>query len=576
MANPLMNDPVNNQIAELLSLALEHEITDDQIQQLNALVKNHPDRIQFAVNYLQLSSALKFSKKIAGMEQSWNAASPNPNAIMETLALMAEDEKLAPAVEPEIPLPEIQNIPPKKPEAPQVNYRIKKRTIASIAAIITIIFYIHFVQYSASKSKNSCVARLINTVDAQWETVSGNQTIATDLCPGPMKLTHGLAEIQLNSGVNVIIEAPTQFTLESSSQLFLQQGRLVAKIDNVTDNPFVVRSTHASIVDYGTEFGVQVDTVGNTLTHVYQGKVELRSGSNPLRFENSMVLVQNQAGLADNKGSFSSQEGLAGRFVRRHEFNTKAMAARGSAYHRWLAYRYQLQRDPDLVAYYTFERDSKNPDQLINMANATSGMLNGTLKAANPLALPIWTEGRWPQTTALLFDRSQKQYVQVPPNPAFSLNGPITVAAWVNCSGPDDGGHILSNRVGVRSLCNYQLGYRSPTYPEWKHGMHLSRKKDSQDKNNQIYSKTLPDVSGWVLIAATHDNQVVKFYLNGKRVDVKNWPVTQPLEEAGLMIGSDFSPDDPSRFNGKLSEIIIARRVFSEQEMAEMFQAGKP
>jgi hypothetical protein len=152
-----------------------------------------------------------------------------------------------------------------------------------------------------------------------------------------------------------IIQAPTQFTIESACQIYLQQGQVVVKIDKTSETPFVVRSPQASIVDYGTEFGVSVDASNNTLTHVYQGKVELRSGSNPLRFEQRMMLTETQAGQANTQGRLSKKQGISSLFVRPAEFNARLKAAE-SPYDRWAAYSYQLRRDPDLIAYYTFEK----------------------------------------------------------------------------------------------------------------------------------------------------------------------------------------------------------------------------
>ncbi|MEN6308157.1 MAG: LamG-like jellyroll fold domain-containing protein, partial [Anaerohalosphaeraceae bacterium] len=462
-----------------------------------------------------------------------------------------------------------------KVELPRMSRKIRRSTIFSLmASAAAILFFFLFPRF-VPVGDRVLVGKLARQVDARWETASGQVAAGDDLYAGPLKLTAGFAEIELDSGVNVIVEAPAQLTLESANQLYLQQGRLVAKINKTSQNPFVVHSSHASIVDYGTEFGVQVDD-RNTLTHVYQGRVELRSGSNPLRFENRMALTQNQAGLVNVQGEIVDKQDTAGLFVRQHEFEARVLAAQGAGYHRWLAYSYQLRRDPNMVAYYTFERDSSNPARLANMATATSEMLDGTLSSANKASLPTWEQGRWPQTTALRFDRAQMQMVEVPSHPALGINGPITIAAWIECVAADDGGHIVSNRVGIRSQSNYQFGYRSPVFSEWKTRMHFARKADSGDSRNQLYSKPLPEAVGWILVAATHDNDTLKFYLNGKLVDTRQWSLKQPLAEGRLQIGSDFSPDDPARFNGLISELVIARRIFTEEVITRMYEAGKP
>lgn len=563
-------------ISELVYKSFDNNITPQEGELLNHYVKSDPEAAAYYVKTVQLHWGLRKAIRLHRR--------PTPTLTYQffnTLSLeeLAAYEKIAPSIQQ----PEIEGHDPSTDVLPMVQSqriksvrKISKSTIFSLvvsaAAVLSIILFVRF----APVKKDVLVGKCTNIINVSGGGVSGAIFPGCALYAGPMELTTGFAEIELDSGANVIVEAPAEFTLESSSQIYLQRGRLVVKVQKNQANPFVVHSSNASVVDYGTEFGVQVDSASNTLTHVYQGKVELRSGSNPLRFEDRMALTQDQEGLVDAEGRLIPRQGNADRFVRQDEFKVKNLAAKGSAYHRWLAYSYQLRRDPDLAAYYTFERDENNPTQLVNMANATAGTLNGILGSVNKTTLPSWMPGRWPEKTALSFNRTQLQFVEVPRDPAISINGPITIAVWVDCSGANDGGHIVSNRVGIRSLCNYQFGYRSPSMPEWKQGMHLARKTNSRDHNNQVCSKPLSQVSGWVLIAATHDNETLKFYLNGSLVETKNWPQKLDLAEGGLMIGTDYSPDDPSRFNGKIGEIVIARRVFTEEEIAEMYEAGKP
>lgn len=563
-------------ISELVYKSLDNNITPQECEQLNHYVVSDPKAAAFYVKTVQLHWGLR---KITPVYQLPARTLTHPFFNTLSLQELAMYEKIAPSIEQaETPEQAPAEVFPKlHHQSSRSGRKINKSSILSlIVSAAAAVFIVLFVRFAPVK-RDVLVGKCTNTVNAAGESASGTIFPGCDLYSGPMSLTAGYAEIELEGGTIVIVEAPAQLTFESSSQLYVQEGRLVVKISNDDQGePFVVRAPYSSIVDYGTEFGVQVDAAGNTLTHVYQGKVELRSGSNPLRFEHRMVLTEDQGGRADVQGRLMSNPGHAHQFVRRDEFEVKRMAAKGSAYHRWLDYSYQLRRDIDLVAYYTFERDKENAARLTNMANATAGLLNGTLGSADNTTLPAWSQGRWPQTTALSFDRTHRQYVEVPADPMIDINGPITIAAWVDCSRAEDGGHIVSNRAGIRARCNYQFGYRSPSMDEWKQGMHLARKTNSGDYNNQVCSKPLPLVSGWALIAATHDNDTLKFYLNGSLVETRSWPHKQDLAEGGLMIGSDYSLDDPSRFNGKIGEIMIAKRVFTEEEIAEMYEAGKP
>ena len=179
---------------------------------------------------------------------------------------MADVENKAPSIEIQPAVEPVRVIG--KVELPRMSRKIRRSTIFSlIASAAAILFFFLFPRF-VPVGDRVLVGNLIRQIDARWETVSGQVAVGDDLYAGPLKLTAGFAEIELDSGVNVIVEAPAQFTLESANQLYLQQGRLVAKINKASQNPFVVHSSHASVVDYGTEFGVQVDD-RNTLTHVY-------------------------------------------------------------------------------------------------------------------------------------------------------------------------------------------------------------------------------------------------------------------------------------------------------------------
>ena len=490
------------------------------------------------------------------------------------LKLLSQEESEAPTIV--IPREESEKELIQKVVYTKTSHRISKLSIysavISAAAVILIALFVKFVPV---KHGSSVVGTLSDSIEAVWENVSGDLVEGCTLHAGPMKLESGYAKIKMDNGAVVIVQAPTQFILESADQIFLQEGRLVVKVNTKIDATFMVRSPQATIVDYGTEFGVQVDAF-ETMTHVYQGRVELRSGSNPLRYVRSLGLTENQAGKADMGGNVNKQQDISGLFVRSEEFSIKQKAVNGSAYHGWLDFSLELRKDPDLVAYYTFERDTANPDSLVNKARASWGDLNGHLSGKRG-SKPRWSQGRFPQKNALTFDASRTEFVEVTSDDRLCISGPITLAAWIYCESTEDGGHIVSNRAVSRELpCNYQLGYRGKEKERSQH-IHMARKLNGEDDKNQINSKPLPDdLKGWILVAATHDNQTLKYYINGTLFDTQYWPQKNDVIEAGLRIGSDFRTYDESSFNGKIDEIMILRRVMSEREISEMYKAGKP
>jgi hypothetical protein len=77
-----------------------------------------------------------------------------------------------------------------------------------------------------------------------------------------------------------------------------------------------VRTPTGTVVDYGTEFGVLVNDLGETEALVYKGKVGLRSGSDPIRSVTSLMLTEGQAGAVDSAGSVVSRAFRPGQVVR--------------------------------------------------------------------------------------------------------------------------------------------------------------------------------------------------------------------------------------------------------------------
>jgi hypothetical protein len=109
-------------------------------------------------------------------------------------------------------------------------------------------------------------------------------------------LTSGLMEVAYTSGARVILQGPCTYTVDSRDGGFLAVGMLTARIESKvkrdgvkepnlqiskSPNPkstlFAVRTPTATVADLGTEFGVAVDPSGASETHVYRGKVEVRT-----------------------------------------------------------------------------------------------------------------------------------------------------------------------------------------------------------------------------------------------------------------------------------------------------------
>jgi hypothetical protein len=121
-----------------------------------------------------------------------------------------------------------------------------------------------------SSGKN-LLARVSNMVQAKWgnqqEYVAGDQVFS-----GRMKLESGMAELEFTSGTRMILQAPVEVNLVSVDEAYLYSGQAVVHVEG-HDKGFKVETPTATLLDLGTEFGVSVDSNGNSLLQVYDGEV---------------------------------------------------------------------------------------------------------------------------------------------------------------------------------------------------------------------------------------------------------------------------------------------------------------
>jgi len=112
-----------------------------------------------------------------------------------------------------------------------------------------------------------------------------------------LKLDRGLLEITYDAGVEVILQGPATYTVESAQGGFLAVGKLTALVESgrpvsnskskVSSPRFALRTPSLTVNDLGTEFGVEVKPNRVTEVCVFRGQVdaakESRAGFAPVR-----------------------------------------------------------------------------------------------------------------------------------------------------------------------------------------------------------------------------------------------------------------------------------------------------
>ena len=146
-------------------------------------------------------------------------------------------------------------------------------------------------------------ALIVETVGAHWQDrgFSGNTGTRLYNTDAPLHLREGLVKVRLDAGAEVLIQAPARFRAEGTNQLYLEFGKLSSTVP-LSAQGFVVRTPLATVVDYGTEFGVLVEQTGRTEAHVFKGEVDLRCGPDPVRHGGAQRLLSGLAGIVTANG----------------------------------------------------------------------------------------------------------------------------------------------------------------------------------------------------------------------------------------------------------------------------------
>ncbi|NDH95359.1 MAG: hypothetical protein EBZ13_12690, partial [Planctomycetia bacterium] len=108
----------------------------------------------------------------------------------------------------------------------------------------------------------------------QWEAAAAAvPTRGTSLAAGPVTIGEGTLALLLSSGVELTVDGPAQFDLNSDMQVLLAAGHVSAVVPEGAEG-FVIEAPGLRVVDLGTEFEVTVPPDGRPQVAVRRGAVE--------------------------------------------------------------------------------------------------------------------------------------------------------------------------------------------------------------------------------------------------------------------------------------------------------------
>lgn len=142
--------------------------------------------------------------------------------------------------------------------------------------------------------------RVVATLDDSSHAVWRVPRQEPQLRRGSMTLEQGYAQLTFKQGAQVLIQAPCTFGLQSSNKMALENGSMTANVPSQAVG-FRVQTPWATVVDYGTEFGLSTGQTNGAEVHVFEGNVSVGDATSSQFATEGQAAHVDQAGLIELK-----------------------------------------------------------------------------------------------------------------------------------------------------------------------------------------------------------------------------------------------------------------------------------
>jgi len=410
-------------------------------------------------------------------------------------------------------------------------------------------------------------AVLTRAVDTVWGAGTPTREAGETLAAGDLTLDRGVAQIEFYSGATVVVEAPAKLQLVSADRAVVHHGKVHASVPPQAHG-FTLNAADVDVVDLGTEFALNVTDAG-TEVHVFDGEVELQHPDKTI--PTGDLITKGKGVRIDPTGVRSDIAPDARAFVSPATLAGLADADGVRRMREWTRYTDTLRADPDVLVCFTFDNQQSWERRLINRAIDT-GDDPATVAPDASIIGAQWAEGRWPGKGALEFKRaSDRVRITVP-----GEHDAMTLAAWVRIDGFDRQWNSLMLTDGwKRGDPHWQVSWDG----EIILGVHTGRTVNYFSPKGVLGPA---DLGRWMHLVTVYDGEarLTTHYLDGRVVSSE--PITDyiPLSVNAAEIGNwqtaSKSGSALRNLNGRIDEFTILDRALDAREVEKMFLAGKP
>lgn len=262
-------------IRYLVSKSLDEQITPEEAGFLDQLILSDPQARRYYAEFIQIHACLRRLYEEALVQQLEDGNSVLDIRLWEELA---HYEMIAEPVEETVRENPKADLKPLRPVLQVQRKKPSKFSLyglaASIAAALLLILYVHIMP-----APKKAVATLTDCMNCRWEEKGSELKKGDDVLNESQTLLSGFVALKFDDGAEVLVEGPAEFTPLSAEKMLLHRGKVYAHVPNKSIG-FTIDTPDSSVVDLGTDFGVEILSDGSNEIHVFEGKVNLIAGSN--------------------------------------------------------------------------------------------------------------------------------------------------------------------------------------------------------------------------------------------------------------------------------------------------------
>jgi len=430
---------------------------------------------------------------------------------------------------------------------------------AGIAAAVTLMATLGLFSGSDGRpaSPGEAAASLpVASLSSEFDAVIGGEaaTGIRSFGEGALSLDCGIAQLAFRNGARIVLEGKCGFEIIDETTVVLSHGKMWAHCPMEARGFKVLTPDGREIVDLGTEFGVEVSPTGETDVHVFDGLVDVVDPATGTRqIEAGEALRWTGEGVSASSGKADFE---------------KFVTASDLAQKRLEAHHARMLARTDLLLYYDFAgiADGKILNRIPKAGEATHGRIHGTTPVS----------GRVEGKGALQFEH---------PGDGIALDltrpsevGEITIALWVKVDRLASHLSALFNSDG------------------WEPGdLHFQVTRDGNLRAGIHGGAAFESPSGtvrpgkWQMLAVTWDLEAKKArlscdgkFLPSTRIPTRGSPQDFFDPQFGACHIGSWGERPPGNLRdvrdlkGRIDEVMVFDHALSEEELAQLHNAGSP